>query len=449
MTGGQDAAGGLDGARADAQAAGRGRRADHRRAPTSRSATATSRRCRPGSRSGTATASTRPSACCARSPGVTVLIYDQRCAAEARRLRKRGALADAHHPRRDQRGGVRGLRRLRREEQLPVGAAGRHRARPQDAHRPDLLQHRLLAAWTGDCPSFVTVECPRRAAAAPRPRRESPRAAARAATSSRPTDADDVFLAGIGGTGIVTVNQVLATAAAPRRAARCAASTRPGCRQKAGPVVSHLRIAPRRRRARARQPGRRGADCYLAFDVLVGGRRRATSATPPRRRRPPSCRPARCPTGSMVARRRGVAAAGRAARWSSAITRPQPGTSSRSTRRPRPTRCSATPCPPTCCSSARPTRPARCPSRPTAIEWAIELNGVAVAANTAGVPLGTGGGRRSGRVRRRDRGAARPIRGRADLDASSASWRGRPGGSRASGRSCSPTTRTPARPVAT
>ena len=44
-----------------------------------------------------------------------------------------------------------------------------------------------------------------------------------------------------------------------------------------------------------------------------------------------------------------------------------------------------------------------------AIEWAIELNGVAVAVNTAGVPLGAGRGRRSGRVRRRDRGPGAPT----------------------------------------
>ena len=47
-------------------------------------------------------------------------------------------------PRRHQRAGVRGMRRLRRQEQLPVGAAGRHAVRAQDADPPDQLQLRLL-----------------------------------------------------------------------------------------------------------------------------------------------------------------------------------------------------------------------------------------------------------------------------------------------------------------
>ena len=42
--------------------------------------------------------------------GVTVLIYDQHCAADARRQRKRGTLPDPHHARRHQRGGVRRVR---------------------------------------------------------------------------------------------------------------------------------------------------------------------------------------------------------------------------------------------------------------------------------------------------------------------------------------------------
>ena len=68
MTGGQDAAGGLEVPAADGRSCSP--RASRRSscAPTSRSASATSPRCRPGSRCGPATASTRPSACSPRRP---------------------------------------------------------------------------------------------------------------------------------------------------------------------------------------------------------------------------------------------------------------------------------------------------------------------------------------------------------------------------------------------
>ena len=54
------------------------------------------------------------------------------------------ASSPARLPGRHQRAHLRGLRRLRRQVELPVGAAGRHALRAQDDDPPDELQLRLL-----------------------------------------------------------------------------------------------------------------------------------------------------------------------------------------------------------------------------------------------------------------------------------------------------------------
>ena len=82
-----------------------------------------------------------------------------------------------------------------------------------------------------------------------------------------PTQTQNVFLAGIGGTGIVTVNQVLATAAL-RAGLEVESLDQIGLSQKAGPVVSHLRFGPDGIEPSNRlTPG--SADCILAFDLLT------------------------------------------------------------------------------------------------------------------------------------------------------------------------------------
>ncbi|MCE3551881.1 indolepyruvate ferredoxin oxidoreductase family protein [Pseudonocardia sp. RS11V-5] len=194
------------------------------------------------------------------TPGVTVLIYDQRCAAESRRLRKRGAIP------------VRPTRVVINEAVCegcgdcgaksnclsvqPVDTEfGRKTRIDQTSCNTD------YSCLDGDCPSFVTVEAPGGRAA----RRERPEPPP--VPDVAVPEAGDVFLAGIGGTGIVTVNQVLGSAAVrDGRAVHGVDQT--GLSQKAGPVVSHLRVGDPAVLGPANRVGT--ADCYLAFDVLVG-----------------------------------------------------------------------------------------------------------------------------------------------------------------------------------
>ena len=85
-----------------------------------------------------------------------------------------------HHPGAHQRGGVRRLRRLRREVQLPLGTAGGHRVRPQDADRPDVLQYRLQLSGRG---LPLLRHC--RGEAGPQPEGREPRENSRAAGIAR------------------------------------------------------------------------------------------------------------------------------------------------------------------------------------------------------------------------------------------------------------------------
>ena len=75
-------------------------------------------------------------------------------------------------------------------------------------------------------------------------------------------------LSGIGGTGVITVSQILGTAAMlAGKTVRGLDQT--GLSQKAGPVVSDVRVSsngtPTSNRANSA-----GVDCFLAFDLLVG-----------------------------------------------------------------------------------------------------------------------------------------------------------------------------------
>ncbi len=227
-------------------------------------------------------------------PGVTVLIYDQQCAAEARRLRKRGSL-----PARTRRVVINeavcegcgdcGVKSNCLSVQPIDTEFGRKTAIDQSSCNTD------YTCLEGDCPSFLTVEVTGRGS---KKRRESPTPPPVADPSLPvPNPTFDILLAGIGGTGIVTVNQVLATAAV-RQGLTATGLDQTGLSQKAGPVSSHLRLS-RRGGEPANRLSSNGCDAFLVFDLMVGTEpRNLTYGSPERTLGAAST--SRTPTGEMV-----------------------------------------------------------------------------------------------------------------------------------------------------
>jgi indolepyruvate ferredoxin oxidoreductase len=203
------------------------------------------------------------------TPGVTVILYDQRCAAEKRRLRKRKKLPDP------------ALRVFINEAVcegcgdcgvksncLSVQPVETEFGRKTQIHQSSC--NKDYSCLDGDCPSFLTV-IPR----GERRRKERPAQALDRPLPEPvlrvPTEAS-VYMMGIGGTGVVTVNQILGTAAVlDGKHVRGLDQT--GLSQKGGPVVSHLKIFEDLTEV-SNKVAAGGADCYLGFDLLV-----ATSAT--------------------------------------------------------------------------------------------------------------------------------------------------------------------------
>jgi len=213
----------------------------------------------------------------AATTGVTVLLHDQACAAELRRARSRGT---APTP------GFRVVINERvcegcgdcgdKSNCLSVQPIDTPYGRKTRIHQTSCNFD--FSCLQGDCPSFATVTIATTGAGKD-DGRAAPAVAARSLPappaelppprpSIVPADGFTVRMTGIGGTGVVTISQVLGTAAM-LAGRRVRGLDQTGLSQKAGPVVSDLRITsadtPTSNHASAS-----GIDCLLAFDLLVG-----------------------------------------------------------------------------------------------------------------------------------------------------------------------------------
>jgi len=196
--------------------------------------------------------------------GTTAIIYDQTCASEKRRRRKRGTFPDP-------------ARRTFINAEVCEGcgdcsvasncmsvvpletALGTKREIEQSSCNKD------FSCLDGFCPSFVTVHGARPRKRAPTPPDESGLPEA----PMRPLDMPwSILVTGVGGTGVVTIGALLGMAAhLAGRAVSVLDST--GMAQKGGSVWSHIRLAADPASLHGLHVGQGQADVLLACDLAV------------------------------------------------------------------------------------------------------------------------------------------------------------------------------------
>jgi indolepyruvate ferredoxin oxidoreductase len=200
--------------------------------------------------------------------GVTVIVYEQTCAAEKRRRRKRGTFPDP-------------AKRMFINPAVCEGCGdcsvqsncvsvwpketelGRKRQIDQSNCNKD------YSCVKGFCPSFVTVldaepRKPKKAALAS----EADIALPEPALASLESGACNIMVSGIGGTGVVTIGALLGMAA-HLEGRSCSVFDMTGLSQKNGAVFSHVRIAVTNDDLGAQKLGTGEADVALAFDAVA------------------------------------------------------------------------------------------------------------------------------------------------------------------------------------
>ncbi|MFO1306732.1 MAG: indolepyruvate ferredoxin oxidoreductase family protein [Burkholderiales bacterium] len=198
-------------------------------------------------------------------PGVTVLIYDQTCAAEKRRRRKRGKFPDP-------------AKRVVINDLVCEGCGdcgvksncvsvvpletefGRKRTIDQSSCNKD------YSCVKGFCPSFVTVEGGTL--------RKPPKATAvdfsslPAPTLPSTVEPYNILVTGVGGTGVVTIGALLGMAA-HLESKGSSVLDMTGLAQKNGAVVSHVRIGDTPEKLYATRIAAGEASLVLACDILT------------------------------------------------------------------------------------------------------------------------------------------------------------------------------------
>ncbi|WP_425453182.1 indolepyruvate ferredoxin oxidoreductase family protein [Bosea caraganae] len=214
-------------------------------------------------------------------PGVSLLLYDQTCATEKRRRRKRGTYPDP-----DKRVIVNelvcegcgdcGVQSNCVSVQPLETEFGRKRQIDQSNCNKD------FSCVKGFCPSFVTVH-------GARPKKAEPKrldvGAFGSAEIPEPvvpelTRSFAVVVTGVGGTGVVTIGAILGMAA-HLEGKGCGMIDMAGLAQKGGAVFSHVKLAPKPDAIHAIRVAAGEADLVLGCDLTVTGSKKVLGAIKP------------------------------------------------------------------------------------------------------------------------------------------------------------------------
>ena len=204
----------------------------------------------------------------AKVPGCTVMVYDESCANERRRQQKRGKIA---RPDRyimvneavcENCGDCGAKSNCMSLQKVPTEFGEKTRIHSSSCNQD-------YSCVQGDCPSFTTViAAPGTGYTLPVPPPvEGGSIPEPPVTTLRKPEPFHVYMPGVGGTGVLTLNGILSVAAL-LDGHDVISYDQTGAAQKWGPVISSLAIVPKGARHFSSKTGKGAADLYLALDEV-------------------------------------------------------------------------------------------------------------------------------------------------------------------------------------